>query len=250
MKSHYGTKDKFGRLTLVPTPIEELGDISPTLKEKLLKAHESGAILAIEDLKPARQRWRAWDLPREAIENFFPYNEHTRKNENQINAGTELIKNLSSGKDVFLISDGGMPAFCDPGRSLVAECHRKGITVTSTNCDNSLIPAIAMSGFTEGGFEFLGFPPREKEERKNWFEALKSSSKTQAFMDTPYRLDRVVSELGEGYGDQAKKQYVYLVSDINRESEKSFWGPLSDLKRFQPLEKAEFVLVLAGNRPF
>ncbi|MCR9204025.1 MAG: hypothetical protein NXH75_05585, partial [Halobacteriovoraceae bacterium] len=82
------------------------------------------------------------------------------------------------------------------------------------------------------------------------FEGLKSSSKTQAFMDTPYRLDRVVSELLEGHGELSLKQSVYLVCDINRESERSFWGTLSELKRCQPLEKAEFVLVLAGNHPF
>jgi 16S rRNA (cytidine1402-2'-O)-methyltransferase len=250
MKSHTQNRNKFGVLTLVPTPISELGEITASLKELLLKAFEGGSIIAIEDEKPARRRWRAWDLPREAIESFVPYNEHTRKGDGKENAGSELIQFLKDGKNVFLMSDGGMPGFCDPGRSLIASCHRKGITVTTTACENSLIPTVSMSGFTEGAFEFLGFPPREKDERKKWFDDLKNSSKTQAFMDTPYRLDRVISELQESYGELAKKQYIFLLCDINRESESSYWGPLNDLSKHQPLEKAEFVLVLAGKELF
>lgn len=250
MKSHKQTDQKTGTLTLVPTPISEKGEITQGLKTLLLEAFQSGAILAVEDLKPARQRWRAWDLPREAIENFVPYNEHTREGEGHQDAGIELIKNLKEGKDVYLMSDGGMPAFCDPGRSLVAECHRQNIIVTTTDCDNSLLPSIALSGFTEGAFEFLGFPPREKGERKNWFKNLKGKFQTTAFMDTPYRLDRVISELLEGFGESGNQQYVYLLVDINRDSERSYWGPLSGLKNEQPLEKGEFLLVLAGKTPF
>lgn len=247
MKSHQTAMS--GQLILVPTPISEMGTLTNELREQLLRAFEKGAIIAVEDLKPARQRWRAWDLPREAIESFFPYNEHTRGGDSS-DGDKLLLEKLKKGETVYLMSDGGMPAFCDPGRSLVAECHRQGITVTCTPTDNSLLPTVALSGFTEGAFSFLGFPPREKGERKEWFLSLKKKSEVLVFMDTPYRLDRVISELIEGYQDQAKSQFVYLLCDINRETERSYWGPLSKLSSLQPLEKGEFVLVLAGKSPF
>lgn len=251
MKSHKLAKDSSkGKLIIVPAPIAELGKVSSMTLEALLKAHETQSVIAVEDLKPARQRWRAWDLPREAIDKFIPYNEHTREGRNSENETQYLLDQLLLGKDVYLLSDGGTPGFCDPGRSLVAECHRKGIVVTLTSADNSLIPAIALSGFTEGAFKFLGFPPREKEKRREWFVSLTKESMTTAFMDTPYRLNRVISELIESFGSDSTKKYIYFLCDINRDSERSFWGSVEELKKIGSVEKGEFIAVLAGKSNF
>ncbi len=230
-------------LLLVSTPIAEEGTISEELKSRLLKAFEDGETLLIEDEKPARRRWRAWDLPREAIETFVPYNEHTRQE-----LDSSLIQRLKSGEKMLLMSDGGTPGFCDPGRSLIEKCHQNRIKVSITESFNSLIPAVALSGFTEGAFEFHGFPPRDKEMRKSFFKKLFQSSSCSIFMDTPYRLDRVLDEVvfaSENSNAQSRRHAV--VMDINRESEAILWGDLKGIKKEAPLGKREFLWVVEGK---
>lgn len=235
------TQKSYGTLYLVISPISEKGELTISLREKLLKAFEENHVIAVEDLKPARQRWRAWDLPREAIESFVAYNEHSRGE----GAEEDLLSRLKKKQDVYLMSDGGTPGFCDPGRSLIDRCHQEGIKVSVTESGNSLIPTVAMSGFTEGAFEFLGFPPREKEQRRKWYEDLIKNPRCAVFMDTPYRLDRVVSELLEVAQGSFQKRRLFILCDINRESENYYWGELNQFASLSPFEKAEFVAVLA-----
>ena len=64
----------------------------------------------MEDPKPARRAWIRFGLDRKFIDNFVYYNEQTR-----IDILEDLVKELKSGKNVYLLSDCGLPAFCDPG---------------------------------------------------------------------------------------------------------------------------------------
>lgn len=236
---------KNGELILVPTPIAELGGHRSDLREILLHAWQSRAAIVVEDEKPARRRWRSWDLPREAIDDFILYNEHARS-ENL----PKLLNILKEGRDIYLQSDGGMPGFCDPGRDLIYEAQSRGYKVSTTPFYNSLIPAVAMSGFTEGAFEFLSFPPREKQERSQFFQSLAQmtrNNKALAFMDTPYRLERVCQELLEVQWKKGRSQLIYLAMDINRDNFESFWGNLDQLQSFlhkAPPGKREFVCVI------
>ena len=103
-----------GQLTLVPTSITEAGTLNEVLKETLKNAWKGGAGICVEDIKPGRRRWLKWGLPREAIEDLITYNEHSRDELDK-----KIVNELKQGKNFFLISDGGTPGFCDPGRSLV-----------------------------------------------------------------------------------------------------------------------------------
>lgn len=234
---------KKGTLFLAPTPIVEEGGAHAELIQTFANAYERADLIIVEDEKPARRRWRSWDLPREAIEDFILYNEHTREAEIK-----NIIAALKKGNDAYIQSDGGMPGFCDPGRDLVYACHEAGIPVRTLPFYNSLIPAVAMSGFTEGEFHFLGFPPRNKDERLQFFQKLAKTQVTQLFMDTPYRLERVVEELCEvNWSRGAKKQMVFIAMDIGRDEESHFWGSVSDLQKKSKqgvFGKREFVFVI------
>lgn len=230
---------KAAKLTLVPTSVTEGGSLSPELKETLESAWRSGAGVCVEDIKPGRRRWLKWGLPREAIEDFITYNEHSRDE-----LDTKIVTELKSGRPYFLISDGGTPGFCDPGRSLVYQCHINQVPVAMINCDNSLLPAVALSGFTEGAFQFHGFPPKDKEERAVFFEGLFQNEGCQVFMDTPYRLERVREELAKSCPNNQKGRHHFVLMDIERVNEEYLWGPLDKILRAQGLGKREFVWVI------
>jgi 16S rRNA (cytidine1402-2'-O)-methyltransferase len=227
------------KLVLVPTPIEEIGEIAESLKEELAAAFARGDCLVVEDPKPSRRRWIGWGLDRGAVDSFIHYNEHTRAS-----LDSELLNQLKAGKSVYLMSDGGLPGFCDPGRSLIYGAHLAGIQVTMLAFPNSLLSAVTLSGFTEGAFEFYGFPPKDREQRKAFFKGLATKKGVNAFMDTPYRLERVLEECLRELSSDAM---VSLAMDIGRETERIIWGKspkvLAKVLREKP-GKREFVLVV------
>jgi 16S rRNA (cytidine1402-2'-O)-methyltransferase len=102
-------------LILVPTPLQDdLPLETVALKLLLENCLKENVLLLVEEHKVARQRWLKWGLPREAIEKFVLFNEHTQKE-----TMSDVLKKLKTGMEVYLLSDCGLPAFCDPGQVLV-----------------------------------------------------------------------------------------------------------------------------------
>lgn len=225
-----------GKLILVPTPLDEESPLEPVAFAKLKQACEDQDIIAIEDLKPGRRRWISWGLPREKVDSFVLYNEHTKDSLN-----LELIANLKKGKNVFLLSDGGLPAFCDPGKELVDLCHKANIVVTATPFCNSIALAVALSGLVPDKFLFEGFLPLDRVEREKELKRIALVREAVVLMDTPYRLKRLLEEIAE----KMSGREVFLGLDLNFPTEKCIRGNakklLSDLEDL----KREFILILA-----
>jgi len=225
-----------GSLILVPTPIDDKHPLNPVAKELLLKAVENKDIICVEEAKEGRRRWLRFGLPRETIEEFHLYNEHTR-NENK---GAELIGFLKKGKNVYLMSDCGLPAFCDPGQMLVDRCHDLKIKVTSTPFDNSIALAVALSGFNHDRFIFEGFIPVDSALRSKAIKRIVNQNEVSVIMDTPYRMKKLVDELA----DANPERMAFIGIELNQEDEKLVRAPLKELSSQLQKEKKEFVLVL------
>ena len=229
-----------GILTLVPTPIDEVNPLEQVAFKKLEEAYElkkEKTIFAIEDLKAGRRRWIRWGLSRDIVNDFVLYNEHTFEKESEV-----LLGYLNEGYDVFLMSDGGLPAFCDPGRKLVDLCHRSKIRITSTPFPHSISLALALSGFSHKSFWFEGFLPAKKEFReKRWRELLENEA-TIVLMDTPYRLVKTLEEVKSFL---KKKRDIFLAMDLNSESEELLRGAPGQLIKELKNKKSEFILIIA-----
>ncbi|MFP5384578.1 MAG: SAM-dependent methyltransferase [Bacteriovoracia bacterium] len=225
-------------LILVPTPISDdlpLEEVAlKRLKEDALK---EDVVLLVEEHKVARQRWLKWGLPREAIEKFQLYNEHT-----STNMKNEVMRELLSGKRVYLMSDCGLPAFCDPGQNLVDLCHKKKIKVTSTPFPNSIALAVALSGFSHTRFTFSGFIPVKEPQRSEWMKAELKRPETLIWMETPYRLHKLLEEMQK----TGSKREVFLGMDLGSPTERLIRGNVAALlKEVAVGEKREFVLVVS-----
>ena len=228
------------KLVLIPTPISENLSLEPValalLQDRCLK-NEVGIL--VEDHKVARQRWIQWGLPREAINRFILYNEHTQ--ENKIN---ELILEMKAGKQFFLMSDSGLPAFCDPGQLLVHECHSQSIGVSCTPFPNSIALALALSGFSHREFFFAGFLPAEAQERKLSLERLTRYKTTLVLMDTPYRLQVLLKDLSQS---ALKSRSLFLGVNLNSPEEKLYCGSMGEvIKQVGDINKVEFMMVISA----
>lgn len=230
-----------GILTLVPTPIDESSPLEQVAFEALEKATENPDknIFIIEDLKPGRRRWLKFGLTRDLVEDFVLFNEHTRKE-----ATSQVLSELKKGKNAFIMSDGGLPAFCDPGVELVQSCHREGIKVTSTPFANSISLALAMSGLDHSSFTFAGFLPIKSPEREVAMDKFLKRSETIIFMDTPYRMKKLLSELGP----KTSKREAFLAMDLNSETEECLFGKINSFSNKISDFKREFILVLGPCR--
>lgn len=229
-------------LILVPTPIsDELPLESVALELLKADALKEEVVLLVEEHKAARQRWLKWGLPREAIEKFELYNEHTSDKMKD-----EVMKKLIAGKKVYLMSDCGLPAFCDPGQNLVDLCHKRGVKVTSTPFPNSIALAVALSGFSHARFSFSGFVPVKEPERDNWIKNELKRPETLVWMETPYRLKKLLEDLMKSN----TKREVFLGMDLGHKSERLIRGPAgSIIKQLAEGEKREFVLLIGPVTP-
>lgn len=223
-----------GKLVLIPTPIENDSSLVPETKEFILKSIESGALILVEEEKAGRRRWLNYGLPRECIQEFILFNEHT-----QIELGAELIKKLKSGQDILLMSDCGLPAFCDPGQNLVDLCHHHNIKVTATCFSNSVVLAMALSGFPHHRFIFEGFIPIKKPERSQVLKEVLKRKEVSILMDTAYRLHKLIEEMSA----LPYKREIFVAMDLNKPEELLLRGDISSVLKKLPKEKKEFILV-------
>lgn len=230
------------KLILVPTPIDDSINIDSNTFEVLSNAAMCDEnLILVEEHKAARRRWIKWGLPREAIDKFQLYNEHTRDDL------SKKIVNNKKVENVYLMSDCGLPAFCDPGRELVSLCHDKNILVTSLPFHNSVILALALSGFNSTQFHFEGFLPRERTSREERLTEVLKNSNTVLLMDTPYRLGKLLSELSEKMKKLKVQRRVFLGMELGSAEEELYRGKSdSALSRYKESKK-RFVLVLESK---
>ncbi len=232
---------KKGFLTLIATPISDEGQIHHQTKELLVEAClNENTIFVIEEVKVCRRRWLKWGLPRDKVEEFVLLNEHNYSEQTK-----GLIQELKSGKNVYLMSDCGLPAFCDPGRELVNACHENKIRVTASAFDNSVALAVALSGYNSDEFEFRGFLPKEKDKRSSKLKEIFRSNKTSVLMDTPYRLKRTVEELDKISSRSKSNKEVFIGIQLNCTDEQVFRGRICDFLKQNDDWKKEFVIVIA-----
>jgi len=106
---------------------------------------------------------------------------------------------LKQNTDVGLLSDAGMPCVADPGSIVVEIAHTFNITVYPMIGGNSLMLALAASGFNGQQFAFHGYLPIDEKERLKKIKQLedfsKSYNQTQLFIETPYRNGKMLESL-------------------------------------------------------
>ena len=141
-----------GMLYLVPTPIGNLGDISPRCRETL----EAADFIAAEDTRVSLKLLNHLGIRKSLIS----YHQH-----NQNQKGQGIVDRILAGETCALVSDAGSPAISDPGEELVKQCAQAGITVCAIPGPCALVTALSISGQSTGRFCFEGFLSTAKKSR-------------------------------------------------------------------------------------
>ena len=224
-----------GTLSIVATPIGNLGDFSPRAAKVLTAAD----IIACEDTRVTKKLLR---LTGTSISGkIVAYHDH-----NGEKMRPYLIERISQGDHVALVSDAGTPLISDPGYKLVAACRDHGLCVTTTPGPSAAIAALTISGLPSDRFLFAGFVPTAQKAREKQFAELASLSATSIWFDTPSRLARSLSDMASVFGNRQ----ACVAREITKLHEEALHGSLGDLAAdllAKPPMKGEVVIVVAGR---
>jgi 16S rRNA (cytidine1402-2'-O)-methyltransferase len=218
-------------LTLVPTPIGNLEDI--TLRA--LRALREADVIACEDTRTSSILLRRYAITGKPLMSLHLYNEKERTQ--------RLLALLAEGKNVAVVSDAGTPGISDPGFFLLRDALEAGYGADVLPGPSALLPAVLLSGLPPQPFLFYGFPPEKPGQRKKLFASLASCPYTTVFYISPHKARRHVAELAELWGDRR----AALVREISKIHQEAIRGLLSEIaERAGQGLKGEMVLVVEG----
>lgn len=218
-------------LTLVPTPIGNLEDI--TLRA-LRILREADVVLA-EDTRTSGMLLKHLQISK-PMQSYHAFNEHhTLQN---------LIKRMAAGEKFALISDAGTPAISDPGFLLVRECLKNDLSVECLPGPTAFVPALVKSGLPADRFTFEGFLPVKKG-RQTRFTALAQESRTMVFYESPHRLNKTLEQMATVFGADRQASVSRELTKMFEETRNDTLANLLTYYTAKPA-KGEIVLVVAG----
>lgn len=222
-----------GKLTVVPTPVGNLEDITIRAKRVLTEAD----VILAEDTRQTIKLLQHFGIQTRLVS----YHQH---NEHRIVEG--LVEQLQQGKNFALVSDAGTPGISDPGFLLVRACVRNNIKVECLPGATAFVPALVVSGIPCDTFCFEGFLP-EKKGRQTKLKELAVESRTLVLYESPHRLLKTLNQLVEFFGPERQ---ISVSREISKLFEETIRGTLSEVCEHFTLHpvKGELVLVIAGKK--
>lgn len=220
-----------GRLTVVPTPIGNLEDI--TLRAKRILG-EVDAVVA-EDTRVSGKLLHLLGIDRPLV-SFHLHNEHR--------VVERLVERMQLGEHLALVSDAGTPAISDPGFLLVRAAVAADLPVECLPGATAFVPALVGSGLPCERFVFEGFLPVKKG-RRTRLEELRTEVRTVVFYESPHRILRSLGDLAESFGADRRASVSREISKLHEETVR---GTLAELQAHFSTHapRGEFVVCVEG----
>jgi len=198
-------------LTLVPTPIGNLEDISKRALDALLEAE----LIFCEDTRVTKKLLNLFaskynlTFPCTDFKSFHSHNEK------------QVLKTLNKDdfdKKIVYVSDAGMPCVSDPGASLVEFAIQNNIKYDVIPGANAVLTAFAMSGFEHTEFTFFGFLAHKGVERKEKLQKVMNSETLPILYESPHRLLKLLEELK----DIDENRTIFLAKELTKQYQTTF----------------------------
>ena len=216
-----------GRLTVCPTPIGNLEDLTERARRALAEAD----VVACEDTRRTGLLYERLDIPRPRLVSNHEGNEADR--------ARQLAQAIERGAKVVLISDAGTPAISDPGYRLIQACIDRGLEVEVLPGPSAVVTALVASGLPTDRWRFEGFLPR----RAGELERVLGGGETVVAFESPRRLPDSLAALAALAPDRPAavcRELTKLHEDVTR-------GTLAELaRRFRSDVKGEIVVVIGA----
>ena len=218
-------------LYLVATPIGNLEDI--TLRA--LRTLKECDVIAAEDTRHTGRLLKHFEISKPLI-SYFQFNEAKRSE--------QIIERLRRGEKVALVTDAGTPGISDPGERVVKAVIAAGLRVESVPGPCALVTALTASGLSTQEFHFIGFLPHKSGQRRTQLEHLKGVPGTLVLHESPYRIEKLLTELKEIFPSRR----VVLARELTKKFEEFLRGTPAELiaQIGDRTLKGEFVVLIEG----
>lgn len=223
-----------GRLSIVGTPIGNLGDI--TLRALEVLAHAD--VIACEDTRVTSKLLARHTISRPLM--VF----HARSGRLQTE---KILTLLGEGKHVALVTDAGTPGVSDPGGELVSVVRERlqdTVTIETIPGPSALTAALSIAGVPVHEFVFLGFLPHKKG-RETLFKEIGESTRTVVFYESPHRIMKTLESLRKA----VKEGKVTILRELTKLHESYVSGTPEEVLEYFVTHKdevrGEFVVIVS-----
>ncbi|MBR0463250.1 MAG: 16S rRNA (cytidine(1402)-2'-O)-methyltransferase [Clostridia bacterium] len=221
------------KLYVVATPIGNLNDVTPRMREALADVD----LVAAEDTRVTGKLLSHFGISKPAV-SCHRHNEEVR-------SSAIIERMLVENIDVALTCDAGTPAISDPGHELVSAAWDAGIEVVPISGPSATVTALSACGYDAREFAFFGFLPREKKPLCDKLKAIgRSAIPVCVIYESPHRIVKLVSAICE----TLPQADLTVCSDLTKYYEKIYRGTcvevLDQLKDNPNVEKGEYCLVM------
>lgn len=221
------------KLYVVATPIGNLNDLTPRMREAL----ECADLIAAEDTRVTMKLLNQFDIKK-------PMTSCHRHNEDQ-KAPLIVERMLAEDMTVALTCDAGTPGISDPGHLLVRACWEAGIPVEPVCGPSAVVTALSASGFDAREFAFYGFLPREKKALSDKLDAIRRAGvPVFVLYESPHRI----VELVDAIAGKWPECMLCVCSDLTKRYERIYRGAagavLGQLRANASVEKGEYCLAV------
>ncbi|MDE6177085.1 MAG: 16S rRNA (cytidine(1402)-2'-O)-methyltransferase, partial [Paramuribaculum sp.] len=219
-------------LYIVPTPVGNLGDMTPRAIETLRRV----SLILCEDTRTSAPLLRNFEISTPTA-SYHKFNEH---------ATTEnIVGRIEAGEDIALISDAGTPGISDPGFLLSRECRRRGVEVETLPGATAFVPALVNSGLPCARFSFEGFLPPKKG-RETAMKRIAEDDRTTVVYESPLRLLKTLEQLAAFCGADRPMSVSREISKLHETTVRGTAAELiAHFSQNQP--RGEIVIIIGGK---
>lgn len=223
-------------LTIVPTPIGNLKDITLRSLEVLQGADE----IICEDSRRTSLLLNHYQIKKPLIIlNDF----------NEFRCEDLIIGKLKSGMNLALVSDAGTPLVSDPGYKIVRAVIEQGLEIDSLPGPSSVTTALTLSALPPDKFMFIGYLPEKEGRRKiqyqNLLEIKRLIPTTFIIFVAPHKLVKTLVEMNDSLDDPKvvlAKELTKIHQEVKSKKTSEF---IEEYKKKNP--KGEYILMLNFN---
>lgn len=218
-----------GTLFVVATPIGNLKDITLRALETLKDVD----VIACEDTRKTVILLDRYGIKKPLL-SYYSHNEARRTE--------ELIRELSGGKNIALVSDAGTPGISDPGHVIIKAAIERGILVDAIPGPSAIISALVVSGKPTAKFIFEGFLSNKSSQRRKRLSELKNEERTVVIYESPHRILKLLRDIAEVLGDKE----VVCVRELTKKFQEVTRAKASVILEHytRKAPKGEFVVVI------
>ncbi len=224
-----------GRLSVVATPIGNLGDITFRALWNLKEAN----VIYAEDTRVISKLLAHYGL-RTSLQRLDAATEGKK--------GKEVAERLEAGEHVALVTDAGTPGISDPGSRLVAYIreHAPLAIIDAIPGPSALTAALSIAGIDATEFTFLGFLPHKKG-RQTAVAGIAKSKIPVVLYESPHRIIKLLGEIAKA----APKFRVTVARELTKMHEEVLSGSAKEVAATLEKKKGvrgEFVVILEPMR--